>query len=104
MLLLTPEEQWNFDNDVNCCICDKPLGEDRVRDHCHITWKFRYPLHNESNLNYSIKPKSWMLSVMMHNLKGYDDHLIVQALEKRHGRTRVITQNMEKYMNFSVVN
>ena len=40
ILPLTPEEQWNFENDVNCCICDKPLGEGRVRDHCHITGKF----------------------------------------------------------------
>ena len=39
---------------------------------------------------------------MMHNHKGHAAHLIVQALEKRHGRTRVIAQNMEKYMIFSV--
>ena len=38
--------------------------------------------------------------MMMHNL--YDGHLIVHALEKRRGRTRVIAQNMEKYMSFSV--
>ena len=99
---LTPEEQWNFDNDVNCCICDKPLCEDRVRDQCHITGKFRYPLHNECNLNYSTNPKSWKLPIMMNNLKGYDGHLIGQALEKRHGRTRVIAQNMEKYMSSTV--
>ena len=102
MLPLTPEEQWNFDNVVNCRICVKPLGEDRVRDHCHITGECRCPLHNECNLNYSINPKSWKLPVMMHNLKVYDGHLIVQALEKRYGRTRVIAQNMEKYMSFSV--
>ena len=70
MLPLTPKEQCNFDNDVNCCICDKPLGEDRVHDHCHITGQFLYPLHNECNLNYSINPKSWKLPVMMHDLKG----------------------------------
>ena len=102
MLSLTSEEQWNFDNDVNCRICDKPLGEDRVRDHCHITGKFRYPLHNECNLNYSINPKSWKLPVMMPNLKAYDGHLIVQALQTRHGRTRVIAQKMDKYTSFSV--
>ena len=78
MLPLTPEEQWN----VNCRICDKQLGEDRVRDHCHITGKFRYPLHNECNLNYNINPESWKLPGMMHILKGYDGHLIVQDMEE----------------------
>ena len=32
-LILTRAEQKSFDNAVNCHICSKDLGEDKVRDH-----------------------------------------------------------------------
>ena len=40
--------------------------------------------------------------MLIYNLESYDAHLIERALGKRHGRTRVIAQNFEKYMSFSV--
>ena len=38
----------------------------------------------------------------MHNLKGYDGHLIVKALKSEFGEVRVIPQNMEKYLSVTV--
>ena len=38
----------------------------------------------------------------MHNLKGYDDHLIVKSLKSEFGKVRIIPQNMEKYLSISV--
>ena len=39
---------------------------------------------------------------MFHNLRGYDGHLIIKAVEESHGNVRVIPTNMEKFMAFSI--
>ena len=49
-----------------------------------------------------MKPKSWKLLVVIHNLKGYDGQLIVRALKSEFGKVRVIPQNMEKYLSLTV--
>ena len=53
------------------------------------------------NLNYLIKPNIWKLHVPFHNLRGYDGHLTVKTLKRKHGKTRVIANNLETYMSFS---
>ena len=39
---------------------------------------------------------------MIHNLKGYDGHLIVKALKSEFAEVKVIPQNLEKYLSLSV--
>ena len=39
---------------------------------------------------------------MFHNLRGYDGHLLIKAVNKKHGRVRVIPTNMEKFMAISI--
>ena len=46
------EEENNFTSAIHCHICDNMLGTDRVRDHCHLTGKFRGAAHNRCNLNF----------------------------------------------------
>ena len=88
---------------ATCQICTKPLtDDDRVRDHCHITGIYRGAAHSPCNLNYRITTKSWKLPVVIHNLKGYDGHLIVKALKSEFGRVRVVPQNLEKYLSLTV--
>ena len=40
----------------------------RVRDHCHITGKFRGSAHQECNLKLRIKPENLKIPVIFHNL------------------------------------
>ena len=63
-----------------CHICDKeyPNKDMRVRDHCHITGKFRGSAHQECNLKLRIKPEDIKIPVIFHNLRGYDSHFIMQ--------------------------
>ena len=93
-----------FESADKCHICERnfTVDNDRVRDHCRLTCVFRGAAHNACNLNYRINPKSWKLPVVMHNLKGYDGHLIVRALKGEFGRVSIIPQNMEKYLSISV--
>jgi len=43
-----------------------------VRDHCHITDKYRGSAHNFCNLKLRIDPENIKIPVIVHNLKGYD--------------------------------
>ena len=47
------EEAQAFQHAINCHICGFELGADRVRNHCHLTGKYRRAAHNDYNLNYS---------------------------------------------------
>ena len=39
-------------------ICNEELGKDRVRDHCHLTGKFRSAAHEVCNLNTGFQSSS----------------------------------------------
>ena len=103
-LNLSDEDEVRFQNTIKCHICEQDFTENdkRVRDHCHILGHFRGAAHSSCNLSYRINPKSWKIPVFFHNLRGYDGHLIIHAIQKRHGRVRIIPTNIEKYMAFSV--
>ena len=51
---------------------------------------------------YRLSETGWKLPVVIHNLKGYDGHLIVKLLKWEFGKVKVIPQNMEKYLSLSV--
>ncbi|XP_065678249.1 uncharacterized protein LOC136093209 [Hydra vulgaris] len=46
-MIFTMKDKNNFDNAKICHICEKDLNEDRVRDHCHITGKYRGAAHSD---------------------------------------------------------
>ena len=45
-LILTSQDQEIYNNLQLCWICREDLNTDKVRDHCHITAKFRGAAHN----------------------------------------------------------
>ena len=92
----------SFHTAINCHICNQPLGSDKVRDHCYIVGSYRGTAHSRYNLMYRISKSGWHSPVAIHNLKGYDMHLIVKALKSEFGKVRVIPQNMEKYLSLPV--
>ena len=99
---LTDVESRFFHTATNCHICNQLLGGDKVRDHCRIVGTYRGPAYSRCNLAYRISKSEWKLPVVMHNLKGYDGHLIVKALKSEFGEARVIPQNIEKYLSITV--
>ena len=82
----------------NCAICKGPLTGETVRDHDHLTGKFRGAAHNQCNLQYQL-PK--FLPVLFHNLSGNDSHLFIKQLRKSQGNINCIPNNEEKYISFS---
>ena len=68
---LTPEEELKFQNTPFCHICERQFKDvdERVRDHSHLSGKFRGAAHNKCNINY----KDWRtIPVIFHNLSGKD--------------------------------
>ena len=82
-----------------------PLGDDEIREirvHFHIVGSYRGAAHSKCNLMYRISKSGWKLPVVIHNLKGYDGHMIVKTLKSEFGKVRVIPQNIEKYLSVTV--
>ena len=69
-LVMTEDDEQHFKTMDWCHICgEKYTDKDvRVRDHCHITGKFRGSAHQECNLKLRIKPEDIKIPVIFHNL------------------------------------
>jgi len=83
---------------LNCSICQKVLGTDRVRDHCHFTGRFRGAAHSKCNLDYKVNK---FIPKFFHNFSKYDCHLFIQELGKIPGEISVIPINKENYISVS---
>ena len=98
----------------------------KVRDHDHLTGKYRGAAHSKCNLSLRIDPYRTPIPVFFHNLKNYDSHHLILAIgrteEKKaavtdengkpimykdkpvtvtDGSISAIVQNMEKLISFS---
>ena len=91
----------------DCLVCQESLIReqfvDAVRDHCHITGRFRGAAHNACNLKLRLNPKTTSIPVVFHNLRGYDSHLLMQAISKikppeDEGEELTDRQELEKYL------
>ncbi|XP_054720149.1 uncharacterized protein LOC129229797 [Uloborus diversus] len=101
-LKLSFDEELSFQQATHCFLCKKELKEDRVRDHDHLSGRYRGALHRQCNLNFSLKK---VVPVVFHNLKNYDAHHIMCEIGKIKGyELSVIATNMEKYISFSLTN
>ena len=98
-LVMTEEEEHLFQQINSCWICKKLIDKNdgKVRDHCHITSKFRGAAHWECNISFQLTKK---VPVIFHNSKGYDSHLILSELNKFDVKISVIPNGLEKYMAF----
>ena len=119
-LVMTEVDEQHFKTMDGCHICGKKYTDKdvRIRDHCHITVKFRGSAHHECNLKLRIKPEDIKIPVIFHNLLRYDNHFIMQQIgeiAKKHGYTNkkgekqdlninAVTNNMEKNMAFVLGN
>ena len=97
-MIMTMRDKIVYDNSTLCHICNKELGEDRVRDHCHLTGKFRGAAHEACNINYKIYK---CFPVVFHNLSGYDNHLFIKTLGNSEGDISCIPNNEEYYISFT---
>ena len=101
-------ELKQFNDATKCWICNEEFDDtadekgyrknEKVKDHCHYTGRFRGAAHNSCNLKYK-KPK--FIPVVFHNLSGYDSHLFIKNLGFTDGYIDCIPNNEEKYISFT---
>ena len=98
-LIISEKEEHLFQQSNSCWICKKLIDndEEKVRDHCHITGKFKGAAHRNCNVNLQLTKK---VPVSFHNLRGYDSHLIFNELRNFDVKIKVIPSGLEKYMAF----
>ena len=100
-MILTTQQQKDFDACTHCPRCKTEFNDTthkKMRDHDHITGKFRSPLCRRCNSKLHLSRRT--LPVIFHNFKCYDSHLIIKhGIDKfKHWQLDVIPQTKEKFM------
>ena len=104
---LSDVEEADFQEATTCYLCQKDIvSSDKVRDHCHLSGKYRGAAHNNCNLQLTMKREFDKIPVLLHNLKGYDSKLILRDLGKVDPsmveNIKVLAQNTEQFKSISV--
>ena len=88
-----------FRSSNTCWVCEKLIDheDEKVRDHCHVTSKFRGAAHWSCNINLQLTKN---VPVIFHNLRGYFSRLIFCELNKFDVKIDVIPNRLEKYRTF----
>ena len=74
---MSTEDEERFQLSNKCWISNQlfDMRNNKIRDHCHITTKYRRSAHWSCNVNLWLTKKD---PVIFHNLRGYDSHLIFE--------------------------
>ena len=93
------EEEEQFQSSNSYWICEKLIDDDdkKVRDHCHVTGKFRGAAHWSCNINLQLTRN---VPVIFHNLRGYDSHLILCELNNFGVKIDVIPNSLKNTWHF----
>ena len=77
----SPEIEREFKSATHCHICKKAFDASsvKVRNHNHINGKKFGVAHRDGNLKYQ---QVTFIPVVLHNLRGFDGHLVMQHLGK----------------------
>ena len=65
-LIMSEEEEHLFQQSNSCWICKKLIDNDevKVRDHCHVTGKFRAVSHWDCNKIFQLTKKVSLMNFM----------------------------------------
>ena len=98
---MSAEDEERFQLSNKCWIRNNLfVAEDnKVRDHDHVTGSYRGSAHWSCNINLKLTKK---VPVIIHNLRGYESHLIMKKNSKFDVKISVIPNGLEKYMAFTI--
>ena len=81
--------------------CEKNFESDKVRDHCHLTSRYRGPAHSKGNINVT-QQQSNFITFIFHNFSNYDCHVFFQKLvDKKNDKVKFdnIPKTNEEYLS-----
>ena len=98
---MTEESEEDYRNDNSCRFCEKEILSDKVRDHCHLTGKYRGPAHSKCNINV-IQKQSNFIPFIFNNFSNYDCHMFFKKLvDKKNDKVdfEIIPKTNEVYIS-----
>jgi hypothetical protein len=98
----TKEEEEKFKNDNLCYICGSEFKKDKNKFFCVETKKYLGAIHN--NCSYHLNYKESYIPIILHNSKGYDSHLLLNAIAelKLKEQLTCIPLSNEKFLSFQI--
>ena len=86
---MTKKEYEDCKNFTKCWVSKKRNENNNVnvKDHCHITGKYRDSAHNKCNIDLQLIKK---IPVLFHTLQNHDSRLIMQGLGNFNFKINVI--------------
>ena len=102
-LVMSAEDAERFQLSNKYCICNKlfDVGNNKIKDHCHITGKYRGSAYWNCNINLRLTKN---VPVIIHDLRVYGSYLIMQELGKFDAKVNIIPNGLKKYMAFTINN
>lgn len=100
-LQMSIKDEVLFAMTQECEICGKTYDADdvRVRDHSHLTGKYRGSAHKTYNLIYQ---ESRNIPIVFHNLTNYDSHFLMKKIATAFdGDISVIPLTDQQYISFT---
>ena len=92
-LIMSAGEEERFQQSNICWICGKlfDIADYKIRDHCHVSGKYRRAADWGCNVNLKITKK---VPVRFHNLRSYDSHLIFKEFCRFNVKVSVIPSRL----------
>ena len=76
---MTKDDEEDFKNNNICRFCEKNIESDNLRDHCHLTGRYRVPAHSICYINVTEKQSNF-IPFLFHNFINYDCHKFSKKL------------------------
>ena len=100
-IIMTQEDEEDYENNNICRFCEKEIITDKVRDHCHLTGSYRGPAHSKCNINVTQKQSNF-IPFIFHNFSNYDCQMFFKSLvDKKNNKIRfdIIPKTNEEYIS-----
>ena len=97
-IVMTEEDEVHSRKCKICQFCEKQMISDQVRDHCHLTDKYRGPVHQSGNINVT-QEQNKFVPFVFHIFSNYDCHLVFKKLvDKKNDKVKsdIIPENKRK--------
>ena len=98
---MTQEDEEDYQKNTICRFCEKFIESDKVRDHCHLTGKYRGPAHSKCNINVTQKQSNF-IPFIFYNFSNYDCHMFFKCLvDKKKDKVDfdIIPKTNEEYIS-----
>ena len=100
-IVMKEEDEEDYRVGSICRFCEKFIESDKVRDHCHLTGKYRGLAHSKCNINVTQKQSSFV-PFIFHNFSNYDCHMFFKKLvDKKKDKVDfdIIPKTNEEYIS-----